>query len=103
MAQKSIFYYIRKSLKNPETNRVISQDQYAKFLGFDKSTICINEKQGHNPSLQFAYAVSKTTGISLDYIARKILEPYTPDPEIMQYFDYNKMKKFHHKYMITGV
>ena len=68
--------------------------KYGKFLGYDKSTICLNEKKGHKPSINFIYAVSKATGVPIDYIAEKLIGPYLPEPELMKYLDHEKLKKF---------
>lgn len=77
--QKSVFYNIRRRIKDSKTNRKLTQKQFADILGFDKSTVAINEKKGHIPSFKFAYTVSKLTGVSLDDIAKKTLEPYFVD------------------------
>ena len=94
MKNKSVFYHIRQLIIDPQTNRAISQEKYGKFLGYDKSTICLNEKKGHKPSINFIYAVSKATGVPIDYIAEKLIGPYLPEPELMKYLDHEKLKKF---------
>ena len=94
MQNKSIFYHIRKAIIDLETNRPITQEKYGKLLGYDKSTICINERKNHKPSLKYLYAVSYTTGLSLEYITKKIFGKYTPNQKINEKLNYDGLKKF---------
>lgn len=103
MKNKNIFYHIRQRIRDPITNKVISQEQFAKFLGYDKSTVCMNEKKEHKPSLEYAYAISRASGVSLDYIAKKLLGAYLPDPEIKKYLDAERIRKLQKNFLITYI
>ncbi|NUM35529.1 MAG: hypothetical protein HUU50_13365 [Candidatus Brocadiae bacterium] len=79
---------------DPESNRAISQKKYGELLGFDRTTICLNEKIGCMPSLKFIHAVSLATSIPLEYIAQHIIGAYIFDSELKKYLNNEKMKTF---------